>query len=250
MFYSVNSSTISVNCQVQPNTDVSGIGVRVTLYATGAIMLVLSCLQLDPLELLLSNLSIQATSLALILATIFDPTVDVPHTIIASMFSVLFSACRITPYDLKLSRVGLKTMSQVWIADCFFRTFLIGFNLTVWLGIRMIQRDNSVCSNGFGKWTLFWNRVDLKDDTLASKIAFAYCILDIVWEGFRFLAGFIRFYVEEHDGFLALKNHIAIDPRFWVFQELVKVMRRIVTLPFNIHGQVSNDIDREALLSQ
>ena len=89
MFYSYNGSEILVNCATIPNSDVSGIGVRGALYLQAAMMIILSMLKQRPSDILFSNLSSQTTALALICATYFDPKVDVPHTLVASHFSIL-----------------------------------------------------------------------------------------------------------------------------------------------------------------
>jgi hypothetical protein len=34
----------------------------------------------------------------------------------------------------------------------------------------------------------------------------------------------LRFYIEEKEGFPALKNNIAIDPRFWLGQKVVMLL--------------------------
>src|SRR5271155_5554874 len=159
MFYTVQNSTLVVNCGVAPDSDVSGVGVRGALYFQAAVMIVLSFSQLkkDPHEILFWNLSMQTTSLALISATYFDPTVDIVHTLVASQFSVLFSTCRITLYELPpsvlRSSVRSKSLSRLWILDTFFRTCLVAFNFQTWLVITRIQRhDKSICSEGFGQW--------------------------------------------------------------------------------------------------
>src|SRR5437773_12519616 len=103
MFYSLNGSVITVNCEVVPNTDVSGVGVRGALYLQAGITIILSCYAKRPEEVQYTNLALQATSMAVIAATFFDPTVDVAHSLVASMFSVLFSSCRFTSYDLSTS---------------------------------------------------------------------------------------------------------------------------------------------------
>ena len=68
-------------------------------------------------------------------AAYLDPTIDVRHTLIASQFTILFSICRLTSYDLPTSflRTGgaIKIISQVWLLDIAFRTSLLAFNYSV-----------------------------------------------------------------------------------------------------------------------
>jgi hypothetical protein len=73
MFY--NYRYLQINCQVVPNTDVSGVDVRWALFIQAFTTIILS---LEPLEIFMTNTSTQGTSLALIAATFFDLSVDVP----------------------------------------------------------------------------------------------------------------------------------------------------------------------------
>jgi hypothetical protein len=118
MFLAWNGISIRVNCPVVTlDSDVLGIGVRGALYIQAAILILLTLFEIRPEDVFFSTLSIQVTSAALIGAAYFDRTIDVPHTLGASQFSVLFSACRITYYDLPLrfllSKSATKLVSQI-----------------------------------------------------------------------------------------------------------------------------------------
>lgn len=55
----------------------------------------------SPLDtILLSNIAIQGSSVALVLAAYLDKSIDVPHNIIASYFAVLLSTYRIISYNI------------------------------------------------------------------------------------------------------------------------------------------------------
>src|SRR5947207_15672857 len=113
MFSKWNGTTITINCVVQPNSDVSGIGIRGAFYMQAAIMIFLHFFQIRPKDIFFSNLSIQVTSAALIGAVYFDSTVDVTHTLVASQFAILFSCCRFTSYDLPTSVLRTKVTIKV-----------------------------------------------------------------------------------------------------------------------------------------
>src|SRR5271155_1531665 len=222
MFFAWNGTSIRVNCQVTPDSDVSGIGVRGAFYIQAAIMVLLTCFKLQPDDAFFSNLSIQITSAALIGAAYFDPTIDVPHTLVASQFSVLFSACRITYYDLPLrclrSKAATKIVSQIWALDILFRTGLTIFNYRVWSTIISLQDQPSVCEGGFGQWTILSSPVNLSVRHPATTFAFAYCVLDITWEVFQFVAQIAKTWAMETMSTVR-SDDIALDPRFWCLRK-------------------------------
>src|SRR5437762_8029712 len=188
-------------------------------------MIVLATLKQLPQDILFSNISLQTTSLALICATYFDPNVDVPHTLVASHFSVLFSTCRISSYDILpsslRSRTAFKTASRLWLLDLCFRTCLVLFNYKIWSTVMTLQRDVDICPDGFGRWTFFSVTVDLKVPNFATQFAFIYCIFDLLWEGFRYIAGAARYWHHEAEGRAALvKIQIRFDPRYWLLDQL------------------------------
>jgi hypothetical protein len=223
MFFAWNGTSIRVNCLVTPDSDVSGIGVRGALYIQTAIMILLTCFKLQPDDVFFSNLSIQITSAALIGAAYFDPTIDVPHTLVASQFSVLFSACRITYYDLPMLflryKAATKIVSQIWVLDILFRTGLTIFNYRVWSTIISLQNQPSVCEGGFGQWTILSSPIDLSVRHPVTTFAFAYCILDIMWEVFRFVAHITKTWAVETIS--TVPSDDALDPRFWCLQKAV-----------------------------
>jgi len=186
-------------------------------------MIVLSNLEMSSKKILASNLSLHSTSLALVSATYFDPTVDVPPTLIASMFSVLFSTYRITSYDLPLSflcsKSALKVMSRASILDIFFRTCLVVFNLRIWLTISLIQNDPSICPEGSSEWAFFSKTIDLRVPSLGSRMAYTYCTLDIAWEGLRYVAGVVWFYIYQNSH-SSRKGQVCADARYWILRKL------------------------------
>ena len=88
MFYHYNGTVFQTNCQVVPESDVSGVGVRWALFVQVCTAIILSAVELEPSEILLINIATEATALALMSSTFFDPTVDV------CTFSDIESICR------------------------------------------------------------------------------------------------------------------------------------------------------------
>jgi hypothetical protein len=220
MFYQRNSTSLIVNCAVIPNSDVSGVGVRVAFYVQAFVFIILS-LDVDAKSIFLSNLSIQVTSAALIGSAYLDHTIDVPHTLVASQLAVLFSACRTTTYDLSESlpgRQSIKSMCQAWVLDMFFQTSLLFFNYSVWSNIIAIQNEPTVCPDGCGQWGIFSHAVDIHRKHPITTFVYTYCILDIMWECFRVVAHLVRAAVEPS---LALDP---FDPRFWFIRKAIKIL--------------------------
>src|SRR5277367_5467455 len=160
MFYVRTHGLITeVNCNVVPNSDVSGVGVRGALYMQAFVSIIMSLLPPDLGDVISTNVLIQVTSLSLVASAYFDSGIDVPHTLVASQFALLFSVVRITSYDLPLSRIRsekeLVVLSRMWLLDIFFRSCLAAFNYTVWSAIMDLQQLDSVCPDGMGTWYFF-----------------------------------------------------------------------------------------------
>lgn len=223
MFYQRNGTALVVNCAVIPNSDVSGVGVRSAFYAQAFGLILLSLFK-DPNSIFQSNLSIQVTSAALIGAAYFDPTIDVPHTIVASQFAVLFSACRTTTYDLPKSLLHeLKIICQAWVLDIFFRTSLVIFNYSIWSNIIAIQNQPSVCPDGVVQWAIISDAVDIHITQPVTRFAYAYCILDIIWESSRYVAHIARTVLQTSSESASSESAFdQFDPRFWVLQKVTE----------------------------
>jgi hypothetical protein len=223
MFYANYSSPQfrHVNCDVLANTDVSGIGVRGAFYTQAALSVLILLFGVSADGILLSNLSIQISCSALILSAYLDNSIDVPHTIIASQFAALLSACRITSYDVPPGPHRLKILSQIWLIDLVCRPLLLAFNFQIWSTILNLQNDPSQCPKGFGVWTLFAT-IELSRPSHSSTFAFVYCCIDCAWEVFRFLAEIIRTCVTETKDPETIHTQLQHDPRVWFVHQIVR----------------------------
>src|SRR5277367_5721259 len=131
-----NGQFLSVNCQVQPNSDVSGTGVCSALYLQAITALLISSVEQSPAEAFLSNFVLLGGSFALIVGAYFDSDIDVPHCIIASQFAVLLSVCRTQPSTVSLQegrvKSWVKMVSGMVLMERCFRIFLLTFNFILW----------------------------------------------------------------------------------------------------------------------
>ena len=118
------------------------------------------------------------------------------------------------------SKAATKIVSQIWVLDILFRTGLIIFNYRVWSTIISLQEQRSVCEGGFGQWTILSSPVNLSVRHPAATFAFAYCILDIMWEVFRFVAHITKTWAMETMRTIR-SDDAALDPRFWCLQKAV-----------------------------
>jgi tetratricopeptide (TPR) repeat protein len=231
MFYSYNGTGFQINCQVVPNTDVSGVGVRWALFLQAFTTIILSALALEPSEILMTNISTQGTSLALIVATFFDPTVDIVHSIITSQFAVLFSICRITSLDIPLSlpptRTSMKMFSRLQLLDFFFRTCLLSFNIQLWSTILKMQKEN-LCPTGAGSWSFFFKKFNVSDHSWASTLALAYCIIDIISEFLRHFAVVMEEYISMDQSRTSTRK--SWDPRIKLLTALADSFKITQTL--------------------
>jgi hypothetical protein len=164
---------------------------------------------------------VQVAALSLIQAAYFDPSIDIPHTIIVSHFAVMMSACRSTSNSFSIrflrSRKGIKTVSTVWILDLVFRPILLAFNLVIWSQIRRLQRQDVFCSQGSGQWVFFVTVPEIAVPSATSRAALAFVLLDTIWEALRFIAEIARLgiWFWQKESRLKMARQIGFDPRIW-----------------------------------
>jgi hypothetical protein len=230
MFYQRASGSFTrVNCEVEANSDVSGIGVRGAFYAQAFFSILVLLFGIPPEAVLLSNFALQVSSMALIISAWLDNKIDVPHTIIASQFAVLLSACRVTSYDIPTGPHRLKVMAQIWLLDLVCRPPLLAFNILIWSAIRGLQRDRTQCPEGFGRW-IFFSNLDLRQQSPYSTFALVYSWLDCAWEISRFVSEAIRaFWFPTDPGPETTASQLQPlqdDPRFWLLSKIFRYRHR------------------------
>jgi len=227
MFYSTDNGALShVNCDPQANTDVSGIGVRTSLYLQALLSILLSLGETTSSSIIGTNVALQVTTLSLILAAYFDPDVDVPHTIMVTHYVMMMSMSRVTASDLAFhylrTKDGLHGVTVLWLMDLVFRPMLLVFNLAVWVRIRELQRQAALCDNGSGKWIFFGHVKEISIADSASQFAFASVILDVIWEVVMVIAGITRRWVLMKSSRLAMAKQSGFDPRIWWLRKACK----------------------------
>jgi len=237
MFYTIeNEALTTVNCAIQPNPDVSGIGVRIAFYLQALCSIILgigeirNVTQSSPTDIVLTNLSLQVAGLSLLVAAYFDGTMDVPHTIIASHLAVMMSVCRSTSNGLRLSflrsRRGLRTLVGIMVLNLLHRPIILWFNWNIWSVIRSLQLQG-LCPRGAGRWVVFTVQ-EMNKLSATSTMPLAFSILDSVWEILRWIAEVGRwvYWRASQEAELTMACDVAIDPRIWV---LTRHLRKNVT---------------------
>ena len=188
-----------VKCEVQPNSDISGIGVRDAFYLQAAIATLLTLFESTPTQVFLSNISLLGTSFAIIFSAYFDPTIDIPHAIIASQLAYMLSwgRYRFSSFGGLPRRIkNIRMRWALWLFERAVNWVLISFNYRLWSFIRTLQEpDETECTNGFGYWALL-PAVALKERSWPSTFAYVWCILDIVSEGSLLFLTMARIYFD------------------------------------------------------
>jgi hypothetical protein len=81
MFTSTVNGVTQVNCAVQPDSDISGIGVRWAFYLQALSAILLNLRAKSPSDIYLIDVTLLISSITFIAGTLFDPSIDVVHAI-------------------------------------------------------------------------------------------------------------------------------------------------------------------------
>jgi hypothetical protein len=221
MFYTTEHGVLtSLNCDIQPNTDVSGIGIRCALYIQAIFSLLLVFKIRTSTEIVFNNVSLQVAAIGLIAAAYFDETIDVPHTIMVSHLSVMMSSCRATVSSCSLGALRSSgKLSQaiftIYLLDIIFCPIIMVFNYVVWNVIRRAQTQNDLCPSGLGQLVFFGTESEIGVSSFASKAAFAFVIVNITLEGSRYVAECGRIWQWSRHNTDTVTRPIGFDPRLW-----------------------------------
>jgi hypothetical protein len=189
MWYTKTAGKItSANCQVHSDSDVSGVGVRNALYLQSAFSIILALFEQSPIEAFLSNLSLHASSFALILSGFVDSNIDAPHTIVASQLAMLLYMSRFQRFR---TRGRSKPAAWAWLVDRVVRGCMLAFNWVLWTGVQGVQNGEN-CPEGFGKWVSFWEVRGLDVSSAGTRFAGVFCVADITWEASLVVSEFTR----------------------------------------------------------
>jgi len=80
-----------VNCAVQPETDVSGIGIRYAFYLQAAFSIFLNCGTRFPTDVYLTNMPVLLSLICVVGSTLFYSSIDIVHALLASHFAVMLA---------------------------------------------------------------------------------------------------------------------------------------------------------------
>jgi len=233
MLYTNAADSVNVTCAIVTDSDISSGLVRASFWLQSFFLIILSVYDLEPSEVLIANLSSQVLWTATIGYTVFSPIIDVPNTIVASLFSVMFSVFRITSSNVPIlqfqSKRALQLTSQIYLLDMVLRPLVVWFNYAAWSSILQLQKNPEVCPDGLGKGAIFTTIVDITVDTWASKLAFTYSALDLAWEVFCYVAEFARAWILEFRSrcingasytVLSSEQRLLVDPRSWLLRHI------------------------------
>ena len=209
-----------MNCELQPNPDVSGIGVRWALYIQVFLALVMShdSVPLGSLtEIVLANVSVQVAAVALILAASLDSTIDIPHSVIVAQFVVMLSSCRYTAFDFPASflqsSIGVRTTNWLWLLDLVCRPMMLWFKCSVWTQVRRVQL-HGLCPQGAGNVVIF-GVSDVSAWNVGCLAMLVFSILDAVWECLRWVGEVTRLVRWIRRNQQNAAPEIAFDARLW-----------------------------------
>jgi hypothetical protein len=232
MLYVHGDDAVNVTCAVVTDSDISGGCVMTSFWLQSLFLIMFSVYDLEPSEVLLANLSTQVLWTATIGYTVFSSVIDVPNTIIASLFSVMFSVFRVTSRNVSILQLQsnrvLQLTSQIHLLDMVLRLLVVWFNYAAWSSILRLQKNLELCPNGLGKGAIFTTIVDMTVENWASKLAFTYSVLDLAWEVSRYVSEFARAWIIEYRSrcngasyaALSPQQQLFFDPRIWIVRQM------------------------------
>ena len=169
-------------------------------------------------EVIFANIALQAASLSMIVATYFDSTIDVPHSIIAGHFAIMMSICRSTPMDFGRdflqSKAGLKMVTRIWLLDIIFRSIVLCFDYRLWEMVRKIQLEKSPCQD-MGKRLFLGKTLEVGSTRGKTGIPLALPVLDIVWALLRVVGELMRLWTLRKEKYVTISRQIGFDSRIW-----------------------------------
>ena len=167
---SVSQSLAAIEGSLQPNQDISGIGVRVTIYVQ-ALMNNFVAFTIRNADEAMSVNGWNLVVIAIItLSSGFTARPDWPHFIILYYYILLIQHSGVTYNTPTRTFRGSPTfgplMEYLSILDLIMMPFFIMASGSLWLGIFLARARPSQTECDFGNWVLFGKVVDLKDGIL------------------------------------------------------------------------------------
>jgi hypothetical protein len=219
MFYSTDNGALPrMNCALNPNADIAGLTVRCALYIQALLTFALKTDHSTslPLDVIVTNLAVQIAALYLVVSVYLADTIDIPHSVIASYFLFMLSACRNTSFDFSAeylqSSKGCQTLLWLWATDMVFRPLLLAFNYSVWITFRHVQTGR-LCPRGSGSVFLFGS-FDVSVESGVTLAALIICGLDVVGEVLRYVGEITRCQFLGHRP-RDLVDELVFDSRVW-----------------------------------
>jgi hypothetical protein len=172
---------------IQPNPDISGIGIRLTIYAQALFNNIIAISSHNPEEAIAINSANALAIAAFSLASGFAKYLEWPHLILVYHFVLLikFSGISYNTAHRKLRKSpGFSSlMDHLAILDLMVMPFFIMISGTLWLGIWLARERFAQTECILGNWVLFGQNVDLKTGKLV-LVGVALAIVLVGWNVF------------------------------------------------------------------
>jgi hypothetical protein len=242
MFYNNNGDgTITVNCAVQPNTDVSGIGVRCAFYLQAAFSIFLNAGESSAKDLFATNLALIVTSISIVAGAYLDSSIDIVHAIMASHLAIMLLACATPIYAFPPRALKSKGMGKViflsTLTNFVSYPLLLSYNLVLWTRVRNIQSNKLCSSDGAGGWLFFGVANEVAESTENTDLIFKFVVCNTVWEASRILAEGARtlLWCKEARNRDDLLRDIRVHPVVWWMVKIIPTGRLWVQ---GVHGRL------------
>jgi hypothetical protein len=233
MFTSTVNGVTQVNCAVQPDSDVSGIGVRSAFYLQALLGILLNFFAKSPSDIYLIDVSLLISSITFIVGTLCDSYIDIVHAVIAGHFAVILAEARtpsfIWPVAALVKRGGKTALLRMEWVEVIFRPILTIFNILLWSNLRAIQTQNE-CPNGAGDWVFFGEVNPVGVSTMASTAVFMLVILMGIWQIVGAVATAARLWMWNHGNTLPpdIARGSQFHPILWWMAKLRRTERTLV----------------------
>ena len=167
---SVSQSLSAIEGSLQPNQDISGIGVRVTIYIQ-ALMNNFVAFTMRTADEAISVNTLNLVVIATIaLSSGFTTHPDWPHLIILYHYILLIQHSGVTyntpTKTFRKSPTFGSLMEHITVLDLIALPFFIMISGSLWLGIFLTRGRSAQSDCDFGSWILFGYAVDLRKGSL------------------------------------------------------------------------------------
>ena len=167
---SISQSLAAIEGPLQANQDISGIGVRITIYVQAFINNILAFTVRNAEEAISINTLNLVVIATISLSSGFSQRPDWPHLVILYHYILLIQHSGVTyntaqrPFRAS-PRFG-SVMEHLSVLDLIVMPFFVMISGSLWLGLFLARERFAETECEFGNWVLFGQVVDMKKGTL------------------------------------------------------------------------------------